>query len=130
MSLTITALYASLLALIFLYLSFRVIGLRRSLKVGLGDGGEDLLVKATRIHANFAEYIPFALILLACYEISGAGIIWVHLFGAALVIGRVLHAIGLTKSVGISSARIVGMSLTFLVLFILALLNIGVFITA
>lgn len=129
MSLTVTALYASLLALIFLYLSFRVIGLRRSLKVGLGDGGEDLLVKATRIHANFSEYIPLALILLACYEVSSAGSLWVHVFGATLVVGRILHAIGLTKSVGISSPRIVGMSLTFLVLFILAILNIGAFVT-
>ena len=65
LDLTVTALYASLLALVFLGLSFNIIRLRRLLRVGVGDGGEKELSKAIRIHGNFSEYMPLALILLA-----------------------------------------------------------------
>lgn len=128
MSITITALYASLLALVFLFLSFKVIGLRRSLKVGVGDGGEKLLTQAIRVHGNFSEYIPLALILLACFEFNGANSILVHVFGSLLLIGRVLHAVGLSKSIGITKGRFYGMIITFLVLLLLALANIKTFI--
>ncbi len=130
MSLTITALYASLLALIFLYLSFRVIGFRRRLKVGVGDGGEKALTKAIRVHGNFSEYVPLALILLGCYELSGANSLLVHLFGVTLLLGRLLHAVGLTKSIGVSKPRFIGMILTFLTLLLLAIANVAVFIAA
>lgn len=126
--LTITALYASLLALVFLGLSFNIIRLRFKLKVGVGDGGERMLTKSIRVHGNFSEYIPLALILLASYELSSANTVWLHGLGATLLIGRILHAIGLSKSIGPSVLRIVGMSSTFVVLFILAIENIRVFI--
>ncbi len=128
MNLTITALYASLLALVFLGLSFNIIRLRFKLKVGVGDGGEKLLVKAIRIHGNFSEYIPLALILLASYELSGANSLWLHGLGATLLIGRILHAIGLSQSIGTSIPRITGMLSTFVVLLILAIENIRMFI--
>jgi len=129
MSLTITALYASLLALVFLFLSFRVIGFRKRLKVGVGDGGEKALTQAIRVHANFSEYVPLVLVLIGCYEFNGANPIVVHVLGGALLLGRVLHAVGLTKSIGVSQPRFIGMILTFLVLLISAVANIGVFIT-
>jgi len=128
--LTITALYASLLAIVFLGLSFNIIRLRFKLKVGVGDGGERVLTKATRVHGNFSEYIPLALILLASYELSGANTVWLHVLGATLLIGRILHAIGLSKSIGTSMPRIVGTISTFVVLLILAIENIRVFITS
>ena len=128
--LTITALYASLLTLLFLGLSFNIIRLRRKLRVGVGDNGELILSKAIRVHGNFSEYMPLALILLACYEVSGANTLWLHGLGATLVIGRILHAIGLSKSIGTSSQRFFGMISTFLVLLILAIENIGIFIMA
>ena len=61
----ITALYASLLAPLFILLSARVIGARRSAKVPVGDGGNTVLLRRMRVHANFAEYVPFALLLMA-----------------------------------------------------------------
>ena len=128
MNITITALYASLLALVFIYLSFKVIGLRRSLKVGVGDGGEKLLTKAIRVHGNFSEYIPLALLLLACFEFNGANPLWVHLLGATLLLGRFLHAAGLSNSIGATPPRVIGMILTFLVLLILSVANISSFI--
>ena len=128
--LTITALYASLLALVFLGLSFNIIRLRFKLKVGVGDGGQRMLTKAIRVHGNFSEYIPLALILLASYEFSGAETLWLHVLGATLLIGRILHAIGLTKSIGTSLPRVVGTLATFIVLLILAIENIRMFIVA
>lgn len=41
----ITPLYAGLLALIFAQFSFRVIGMRRSARIGLGDGDNLLLTR-------------------------------------------------------------------------------------
>jgi len=127
-NITITAFYASLLTLLFLVLSFNVIRLRRKLKVGVGDGGEKSLIKAIRIHANFAEYMPLALILLAGFELSGADSLWLHIFGSVLFIGRVLHALGLSKSIGTSKARVLGTLSMFIVLLILAIANICTFI--
>lgn len=130
MNLTITALYGSLLAIVFLFLSFNIIRLRFKLKVGVGDGGERQLTKSVRIHGNFSEYIPLALILLGCYELTGASSLWLHILGISLLIGRILHAIGLSKSIGTSIPRIVGMISTFIVLLILSVVNISVFIIA
>ena len=128
MNLTITALYASLLALVFLTLSFNIIRLRFKLKVGVGDGGERTLTKAIRVHGNFSEYVPFALILLASYELGGADNLWLHILGSSLLLARILHAIGLSKSIGTTMPRLVGMILTFLVMLILAIENIRLFV--
>ncbi len=69
---TITPIYAGLLTLLFVALSVRVIGGRRMAGVGLGDGGNRLLLRKTRAHGNFAEYVPFALILMALAELQPA----------------------------------------------------------
>ena len=127
-NITITAFYASLLALLFIALSFNVIRLRFKLKVGVGDGGEKSLIKAIRIHGNFSEYMPLALILLAGYELSGADSLWLHILGGVLFLGRVLHAIGLSKSIGTSMPRFLGTITMFIVLLMLAVANICAFI--
>ena len=127
-SLSITALYASLLAILLLGLSFNIIRLRFQLKVAIGDGEQKPLTAAIRIHGNFIEYIPLALILLGCYELNGADSLWLHILGGLLFVGRILHAIGLSKSIGISIQRQVGMLLTFLVLLILSIENIRLFL--
>lgn len=127
-SLSITALYASLLALLLLSLSFNVIRLRLKLKVGIGDGEHKPLAAAIRIHGNFIEYIPLALVLLGCYELNGANSLWLHILGGLLFVGRILHAIGLSKSTGTSIQRQVGSLLTFLVLLILSIENIRMFL--
>lgn len=129
-NLTITALYASLLALLFIALSVNIIRLRFKLKVGVGDGGESTLTKAIRVHGNFSEYIPLALFLLGSYELSGANTLWVHIAGATLFVGRIFHALGLSKSIGTSAPRAVGTVATFLILLILAVENIRLFLLA
>ena len=60
--------YAALLAFFYIYLSFNVIKVRRAEQISLGDNGNATLQRAVRAHANFMEYVPFALILLFVCE--------------------------------------------------------------
>ncbi|MBY6204940.1 MAPEG family protein [Halomonas denitrificans] len=122
---SITLFYASLLALLLLGLSARVVMLRRRHQVGLGTGSVGALQRAVRVQANFGEYVPFAILLLALLEWAGAWTWLLHALGAVLVLGRVLHAQGLSKSGGVSSGRFVGTLLTWLVLLVAALSGIG-----
>jgi len=128
-NITITALYTALLTLLFVSLAFNIIRLRFKHKVGLGDGGEKELIKAIRIHGNFAEYVPLALILLAGFELGGGDSLWVHIFGSVLFLSRILHALGLSQSIGMSKPRAVGVISMFLVLLMLAIANIIAFIS-
>lgn len=104
----ITGLYAGLCGLLSIRLSWKVIVERRRSKVGLGDGGDPELERAIRVHANFIEYTPFALVLLALTEMSGVADPVVHGFGIALVLARVLHAQGLGATAGYSRGRYFG----------------------
>ena len=119
----VTPLYAGLLALLFLYLSFCVIRLRRTVLVGVGDGGDERLQRAIRVHGNFAEYVPFALLLIGMAELDGIGGVWVHILGAMLLAGRALHAYGVSKPKEDLRIRIAGMVMTFSVLLVGAIVN-------
>lgn len=130
LALSLTGFYASLLGLLYIGLAINIILLRKKFKVGINDGGNKDLAKAIRVHGNFAEYVPIALILLASYELNGASAMVLHVLGAALVVGRVLHVIGLTKTIGLSVQRQVGMLSTFFVILILAIENIRLFLIA
>jgi uncharacterized protein len=108
----IVILYAALLALLYLVLTFRTILLRGKRRVLLGDGGDQALLRAIRAHANFAEYVPFALILLLLVEGTGASAVTVHALGAALLLGRLLHALGVSRLREPLPLRMAGMVLT------------------
>lgn len=108
--------YAAVLALLFLYLSYRVIEGRRTNKVSLGGGGIPALERVVRVHANFAEYAPFALVLLGMAELRGVPGWALHALGAALVLGRASHAYGVSRTPEMFRFRIGGMMLTFFVL--------------
>ena len=119
---TITALYASFLALLFVFLSFRVIGWRRLVKVEIGHGDDNQLLRRMRVHANFAEYVPFTLLLMAIAESMTAPRPLIHLVGLLLIAGRLMHAYGLSQTPHILRYRVWGMMLTFFALSISALL--------
>ncbi|WP_421708186.1 MAPEG family protein [Algihabitans sp.] len=125
MSLTITALYAGLLSLHFIVLSLRVIRTRRESRVPLGDGGDQALLRSLRVQANFAEYVPLCLILIALAEVQQLPGWLLHGLGVALLIGRLLHATGVSRDPEPYRLRVAGMSLTFTVLALGATLNIG-----
>jgi MAPEG family len=48
----------------FIGLSLGLIALRKQFKMLIGDVGHERLLRASRAHGNFAEYVPIALILL------------------------------------------------------------------
>ena len=124
---SITLLYAGLAGLLLLALSFQVVGLRRKHQVGLGTGDQPALERAVRVHANFCEYAPIALLLLLVLELSTAlPALLLHVLGVMLIAGRVLHAVGLSRSAGTSRGRFVGTLLTWLMILISALLAAGV----
>lgn len=118
----VTAFYAALLAALFLVLSVRVIGWRREMRVEIGDGGERELLRRVRVHANFAEYVPYALLLMALSESMTPPRPLLHLVGVVLVIGRLLHAYGLGQTPQILRYRVLGMTLTFAAIGIAALM--------
>jgi uncharacterized protein len=104
----ITALYAGLLGLVSVGVSFVAGSLRGKLGVSLGDGGNKDLLLAMRRHANFIEYVPLALILIALLEMNGVGARNLHILGAALVIARLAHAVGIKADSMKSPGRVVG----------------------
>ena len=121
--LLITSIIAAVLTIIFVRLSFAVIALRRKNKVGLGSGGHDDLERAIRAQGNFAEYVPFGIILIACLELNGAPWWLVALPGIALIIGRLIHAAGINMPPPNFSKRVMGMKFTFSTLIVLVILN-------
>lgn len=123
--LIVTSIFASLLAAIYIRLAFNVIHLRRKNKVPLGNGGFSDLEKAIRAHGNFSEYVPIALILMACLELNGAPWWLVTLFGITLAAGRGFHAIGIQQEPEHFENRIRGMRLTFNTLIALITTNLG-----
>src|SRR3954464_8100633 len=109
----IVPLYAAVLALMFVVLALRTITLRHRFRVGIGDGDQALLRRAMRVHGNFAEYVPFALLLLYFVELRGANPYLVHALCSCLVAGRFVHAVGVSQVREPAGWRVVGMCLTF-----------------
>ncbi len=122
--LLVTAIIAAVLTAIFIKLSFAVIGLRRKNKVGLGSGGHEDLERAIRAQGNFAEYVPFGILLIACLELNGAPWWLVTIPGITLIIGRLLHIEGINTPPPDFSKRVLGMKFTFLTLVVLIVLNV------
>jgi hypothetical protein len=71
------------------------------------------MLQTVRMHGNFAEYVPFLLILVALLELQQSHVWQLHLVAGLTLAGRVLHAVGLWQSSGTSVPRFVGMLSTF-----------------
>lgn len=122
---SVTPIYAGLIALLFLWLSLQVVGARRATKTSVGDGGHDVMLKRMRVQANCAEYAPIGLILLVLAELQGMPGVWLHLFGLMLLAGRGLHAFGFGATPQVIWARKWGMYLTVGMITSMALANIA-----
>ena len=107
----ITAIAACALSILYIRLAFGVIALRRKHGVRLGTGQQDDLEAAVRAHANFAEYVPLTLLMLALAEINHG--IWplTLLSAVLLVFGRFNHALALKRDD--IPLRVRGMKATF-----------------
>lgn len=122
----VTAFYASLMALCYLYLTGLVINRRRKAQIGIGDGGNAELLRYTRVHANFSEYVPISLILLCLLELNSE-LQWpLHVAASALLFGRILHAYGLASNSGVSWQRFSGTLLTLGALLFMAVANLTI----
>lgn len=111
----VVPLFAAVLALLYVALSFNVIRFRRRTLTSLGcEEGNKEMEKAIRTHANFAEYVPIALILLFILEfVIFAPSFFVFVLCSCLLIGRISHLIGLKSVKKYVRFRQLGMVLTF-----------------
>jgi uncharacterized protein len=104
----ITSLYAAPLGLMALGLSTHVTMLRAKTGISILDGGNNNLAERMRRHGNFIETVPLVLLLMALAEINGVGSMWLHISGALLIAGRLLHAAGLKYDKPAAIPRILG----------------------
>ncbi len=104
----ITLLTAGVLGLLYVALSARVVMARAKTNISLGDDADGRILLgeeakaprlqiAVRCHANFAEYVPLALILLGGIEAAGAAHWMVTLQAVLLVVARVAHPVGMSR---------------------------------
>ena len=113
----ITALYASLLAILLFILSIRVIGLRGNpifSFIAQGKGDDEMLQRAIRAHGNFTEYVPTMLMVLFLLERSGVADMKLHALAAAFFAGRVMHGICMGFMRSSMPLRVGGTALTLL----------------
>jgi uncharacterized membrane protein YecN with MAPEG domain len=92
----------------------RVLRLRRRLRIPIGHADDSTMLRAMRVQANFAEYVPLALLLMVFVEAKGGPAWFVHALCAALLLGRVVHAVGVSRPDERFTWRVVGMTLTLL----------------
>ena len=123
MALTIIPVFSSLLAALFVVLSINVIRARRRHGVGLGTGRNKVVERAMRVQANFAEYVPFALLLLAFLELNKANGLLLMGLCSLLLVGRLVHAYGVSMENERFVYRVSGMFMTFAVILVAAFAN-------
>jgi uncharacterized protein len=102
-----TGFYAALLGCMFAVLGLRTVRMRRRLR-------NPEMQRAARIHANFAEYVPFCLGLVYLTEAHGAPAWLLHSLGSLLLLARLSHAYGLDRES--MRFRVVGVTTTLGVL--------------
>jgi len=124
----ITMLYAGLCTILVVILGLRVVLYRFGHKIGIGDGGDVVLQRRVRVHANAIENLPLALLLLGGMELNGYPAALIHGFGATLFLSRVAHAWGLSHSSGTSKGRFLGTLFTWLLMLAMALFAIAGFL--
>lgn len=129
MTLGISGLYIALTGLLAFALMFKVIGIRKALGIGIGDGGNHTLSVAMRAHGNLLENAPIVLLLFIVAEVGGLPAYLLHIFGVVWIVARILHAVGMIKGNGGTHAgRFMGVVFTWLVLLGLIGVNISFFL--
>ena len=111
----VAAAYAAFLGLLAVALTVRVILRRVNTGIQAGDGSNAQLAQAIRAHANFAEQVPLALLLIVLAETAGTPTSLIHVLGSVLVIARLASAWGLSHSLGATTPRQAGAGATALV---------------
>jgi hypothetical protein len=121
----ITSLYTGLMALLLVIVSVNVTLGRVKFKVDLGDGGKPEMLQRIRVQGNLVEYTPIALILMGLLEMAGTAAWMLHTLGIVLIVGRVAHAIALSRSSGPTALRGIGATATWIMIAAGGLLTLG-----
>ena len=114
------AIYVGINILLLIYLSSRVVFMRQSARVSVGHGGNAELELRTRTHGNASEYIPAMMVGLVTAAYMGIPALWIHVLGSAFTAGRILHAIGLSRT--LFPFRVTGMLLTWIAMILIAVM--------
>jgi uncharacterized membrane protein YecN with MAPEG domain len=115
MILPITLTMAGAATLLNVWIGFRVGQVRSREKVLTGDGGSAPLIARMRAHANFVEYTPFFLILLALIELAEGSSTWLWAVGIVFIAARICHAFGMDRT-KVNALRAGGIIVTLAVL--------------
>ncbi len=111
----ITLVTAGCCGLLYFVLTLRVVQLRQTHKVMIGDGGHDPLLSRIRAHANFAEYVPIILILMGLIEMRTGVTELLTATGVLLFLIRIAHAAGMARPAP-NPFRIAGAAGTWIIL--------------
>ena len=95
----VAGVYIAVNIILLVYLALRVVGNRRRGRVPIGDGGDERLALAIRVHGNASENIPLAMIGLVAMVSMQAGAMLIHICGGAFTLGRLIHAFGYSKGI-------------------------------
>ena len=117
----VTTLYAGILTIWFVVLSLRVANIRHR-GIAFGDNGDIEVARVIRAQANFAEYVPLALLMMGFLEASRYSIYLLHALGIVLVVARLVHGLALSFGAARKFGRFAGTALTVVVLLIEAAL--------
>lgn len=121
----VTGLYAALLGLIYIGLSIYVIRYRFQARIVIGDNDDQQMQRRIRIHANFIEYTPLFLILLALADYAATSFLLLHIMGGIFVMGRLFHIGAMSKALPWQFRPVAMLSTfgTILVLSVLLIIN-------
>lgn len=108
------ALWVGLHLILLLVLSMLVVRQRRRHQIELGHGDIPELNRAIRAFGNATEYVPAGLAAVLVLALAGAPILVIHAMGLTLLVGRIAHAIGLSRSSAASLPRAAGLMITWL----------------
>jgi uncharacterized protein len=117
----IATFFTAINILILFVLTFLVIRQRRSQEISMGHNDNEDMQRAIRVHGNFTEYAPLAMIGLFGMAACGANAYWMYGIGGAFTLGRLMHAFGYSKTTGKSIGRFYGMVITSISLLVMAL---------
>ena len=94
------ALYLALNLILLFILGYKTIKVRHSTGIGLGHDDNDEMMRAMRIHANFAEYAPLPILGLFALGLLGAPVFIIHIFGIVFTLARYAHGFGFQAEEG------------------------------
>lgn len=128
MILPVTMVFAGVAAILNIWLAIRVGQARQKESISVGDGGNEFVIRRMRAHANYVEFTPFVLILIAVVELAHSGTgtpSWLWIVASVYFLGRIGHGLGMDGGTW-AKGRSIGTITTMLTLLGLGLYAIAV----